>query len=49
LFDRAKLRQQLAEIGFVQVPDVTVATFTKPVEGQGEQEFSVFLIAARRP
>ena len=48
-FDRERLGKQLAEIGFVQRKDVTVTTFTKPVGGQGEQEFSVFLMTARRP
>jgi ubiquinone/menaquinone biosynthesis C-methylase UbiE len=48
-FDREGLGKQLAEIGFVQTKDVTVTMFTKPVEGQGEQEFSVFLMTARCP
>ena len=47
-FERGKLEQQLAEIGFIQMTDVTAITFTKPVEGQDEQEFSVFLMTARR-
>jgi len=48
-FDRECLKQQLADIGFVQPKDTTVFTLKKPVEGQGEQEFSVFVIRARRP
>ncbi len=38
-FDRERLGNQLAEIGFVQTKDVTVTTFTKPVGGQGEQKY----------
>ncbi len=48
-FSRDQLKQQLADIGFVQIKDTTVFTFSKPVGGQGEQEFSVFMISARRP
>ena len=48
-FDREKLKQRLASIGFSQINDATASTFKKPVEGQGEQEFSVFVISARRP
>ncbi len=47
-FDRQQLRQQLVNEGFSQVKDSTALTFSKPVEGDGEQEFSIFLIIARR-
>ena len=46
-FDRDTLKQQLAEIGFSQMKDTTAVTFRKPVEGQDDQEFSVFLITGR--
>lgn len=48
-FDRGELKSRLAEQGFEERRDVTVATFAKPVESGPEQEFSIFLIAARRP
>jgi len=48
-FDRGELKGRLAEHGLAERKDVTVATFAKPVEGGGEQEFSIFLITARRP
>ncbi len=48
-FNRDRLKQQLAEIGFAEMQDITALTFNKPVEGQGEQEFSVFLMHATRP
>jgi ubiquinone/menaquinone biosynthesis C-methylase UbiE len=48
-FNRDHLKQQLAELGFAEMQDITAWTFDKPVEGQGEQEFSVFLICASRP
>ena len=46
-FDRGRLKQQLADIGFLQVKDTTALTLRKPVEGQDDQEFSVFLITGR--
>ena len=48
-FDREELKSRLAEHGFAESKDTTVTTFAKPVEGGGEQEFSMFLITARRP
>jgi ubiquinone/menaquinone biosynthesis C-methylase UbiE len=48
-FDREELKGRLAEHGFSEMRDVTVATFAKPVEGGGERSFSIFLITARRP
>ena len=48
-FDRGKLKTQLAEYGFCKMKDTTAVTFSKPVEGGGEQAFSIFLITARRP
>jgi ubiquinone/menaquinone biosynthesis C-methylase UbiE len=48
-FSRKRLMQQLAETGFADMQDTTAMTFNKPVEGQSEQEFSVFLISAHRP
>jgi ubiquinone/menaquinone biosynthesis C-methylase UbiE len=47
-FDRGELKSRLAEHGFAERKDVTVTTFVKPVEGGGEQDFSIFLITARR-
>jgi 2-polyprenyl-3-methyl-5-hydroxy-6-metoxy-1,4-benzoquinol methylase len=46
-FDRQRLKQQLAGIGFSQMTDTTAMTFHKPVEGQDDQAFSVFLITGR--
>ena len=46
-FDRERIKQQLTEIGFSQMKDTTALTFRKPVEGQDDQEFSVFLITGR--
>jgi hypothetical protein len=48
-FDRGELKQQLGDLGFVQMKDVTALTFKKPVEDKTEHEFSVFLMIARRP
>ena len=48
-FDRQQLAQQLAAIGFTNMRDQTVFTVRKPVEGQGEQDFPVFLLCAHRP
>ena len=48
-FDRGQLKTRLAGHGFVETTDVTAATFSKPVEAGGEQEFSIFLVTARRP
>lgn len=48
-FDRKALHQRLRGIGFEDTKDVTACTFMRPVEDQGEQEFSIFLITARRP
>ena len=36
----------LADIGFSQMKDTTALTFSKPVEGQDDQEFSVFLMTS---
>jgi ubiquinone/menaquinone biosynthesis C-methylase UbiE len=47
-FDRGELKSRLAGHGFVEMNDVTAAAFVKPVEGGGEQDFSIFLITARR-
>jgi ubiquinone/menaquinone biosynthesis C-methylase UbiE len=48
-FDRDRIKQQLGEAGFTEMRDITAVTFRQPVEGQGEQEFSVFVICAHRP
>lgn len=48
-FDRAELKGRLEQAGFSDARDATVARFRKPVEGGGEQEFSIFLIVADRP
>ena len=47
-FDRGNLKQRLASLGFASPKDVTVSTFKKPVESGEEQEFSIFLVTARR-
>jgi ubiquinone/menaquinone biosynthesis C-methylase UbiE len=47
-FDREALKKRLAEIGFCEAKDTTVTTFLKPVEKGGEEEFSIFLVTARR-
>ena len=48
-FDRGELKSRLAGHGFAEIKEVTAATFAKPVEGGGEQDFPIFLITARRP
>jgi len=48
-FDRQELKGQLAEAGFAEMKDATALKFNKPVTGQGEREFSVFLMCSRRP
>jgi ubiquinone/menaquinone biosynthesis C-methylase UbiE len=48
-FNRDQLKQPLAETGFAEMKDITALAFNKPVEGQGEREFSGSLICARRP
>jgi ubiquinone/menaquinone biosynthesis C-methylase UbiE len=48
-FDRGELKSRLAEHGFAERKAVTVTTYAKPVEGGGQQDFSIFLIIARRP
>lgn len=48
-FDRGELKGRLCEHGFMQGKDMTAASITKPVEGDGEQEFSIFLITAMHP
>jgi ubiquinone/menaquinone biosynthesis C-methylase UbiE len=47
-FNRERLERQLADAGFSQMKDTTVLEFTKPVEGQADQEFSVFLITGEK-
>lgn len=47
-FDREALKARLAAIGFRELKDATVATFQKPVEGGGEETFSIFLVTATR-
>ncbi len=47
-FDRAALKEQLSAVGFGPAHDTTVTKFMKPVAGGGEEEFSIFLIWARR-
>jgi len=47
-FDRNALKQRLSSVGFTEPNDTTVAKFQKPVEAGGEQEFSIFLITARK-
>ncbi|MBN2582129.1 MAG: methyltransferase domain-containing protein [Planctomycetes bacterium] len=45
-FDREEMKRRLIALGFAEARDTTVVTFAKPVEGGGEQEFSIFLITA---
>ena len=47
-FDRAELKTRLAEIGFRDAKDVTAHTLRKPIENDGERDFPVFLIVARK-
>lgn len=47
-FDREALKRQLSTAGFAQPRDTTVVTFRKLVSDGREQEFSVFLIWAKR-
>jgi len=47
-FDREVLKGQLRAVGFAETRDVTALTLNKPVANNGEEEFSVFLIWARR-
>jgi ubiquinone/menaquinone biosynthesis C-methylase UbiE len=47
-FERETLKRQLSAVGFGQTRDTTVVTFKKPVAGGLEEEFSVFLIWAKR-
>lgn len=47
-FDREVLKHQLSTAGFTQTRDTTAITFTKPVADGREEEFSVFLIWAKR-
>jgi ubiquinone/menaquinone biosynthesis C-methylase UbiE len=47
-FDREVLKHQLSAAGFTQTHDTTAITFTKPVADGREEEFSVFLIWAKR-
>jgi 2-polyprenyl-3-methyl-5-hydroxy-6-metoxy-1,4-benzoquinol methylase len=47
-FDRQKLKNLLAKVGFTQAKDSTAVSFTKPVEVGGEAAFSIFLITAQR-
>lgn len=47
-FDRKVLKHQLSTAGFTQTHDTTAITFTKPVANGREEEFSVFLIWAKR-
>jgi ubiquinone/menaquinone biosynthesis C-methylase UbiE len=47
-FDRGHLMKALLTAGFREVHDTTAATMTREVEGQGNKEFTVFLIAARK-
>ena len=46
-FDRGELRSQLQQIGFSPITDATAHIVHKPVEGGGERDFPVFLMAAR--
>ena len=48
-FDREELKDLLTTVGFVEPDDTTVATLRKPVTGGEEEEFSIFLVTAKRP
>lgn len=48
-FDRNDLKNQLRQIGFHQIRDVTAHTIRRPVRSGEERDFPVFLIAANRP
>jgi len=45
-FDRREMKDRLTRLGFTDPRDVTVVRFPKPVDGGGEQVFSIFLITA---
>ena len=47
-FERERLRDIFIGAGFENVHDRTAATLRKPVEGSGEQNFSVFLMTGYR-
>jgi ubiquinone/menaquinone biosynthesis C-methylase UbiE len=47
-FDREQLKQRLVQIGFSDARAVTAVEFSKPVEAGGEEQFSIFLVTAKR-
>lgn len=47
-FDRQAFKERLRTIGFREMGDTTVVRFNKPVEKGGEEEFSIFLVTAKR-
>jgi ubiquinone/menaquinone biosynthesis C-methylase UbiE len=47
-FDREELKKRLAQIGFSEAKAVTAVEFSKPVEAGGEEQFSIFLVTAKR-
>ncbi len=46
-FDREEFREKLVESGFSDARFSTVVEFNKPVEGGGEERFSIFLAVAQ--
>ena len=46
--DRGSLKAQLAEIGFNDLKDITAHTIRKPIANDGELDFPVFVIVARK-
>ena len=48
-FDRNDLKNQLRQIGFHELRDVTAHTIRRPVQGGEERDFPVFLLVAKRP
>ncbi|OPY25674.1 MAG: bifunctional 3-demethylubiquinone-9 3-methyltransferase/ 2-octaprenyl-6-hydroxy phenol methylase [Methanocella sp. PtaU1.Bin125] len=48
-FDRAALRRAFEEAGYVEVHDKTAARMTKPVQGGGTREFTIFLMTGQKP
>jgi len=47
-FEREKLKTDFEKAGFIDVKDVTAAEVTKPVPGEGERNFTLFLITGRK-
>ncbi len=48
-FDREELKAALVREGFRHPQDLTASSIRRPIEGEGERDFSVFLITALAP